>query len=178
METITVIYEPLGGGILGINYYHETLAYTNSAGVTVYASAGPNGDPTGPSLYEVSQAASAVASGGSSNYGTMFSYTGTAAEMGDKIDNFASQISPNNPSEVIAESDNLSTQWNSIVSAAGQINGQYQYSPLTLNSNSAANTELTAAGIAPPSDSGFFQFSLDAGGRQHPQDQRYDRGYR
>lgn len=38
-ETITVYFEPLGT-VDGYTFYHETLVYTNSDGVSYYATAG------------------------------------------------------------------------------------------------------------------------------------------
>src|SRR3954449_12642592 len=75
-ESIRVVFEPLGS-FGGVNFYHETLVYTNSAGqsflATSYAS---NSSPSGSQIGNLSEASSAVNSGSSSAYGTLVTQWG------------------------------------------------------------------------------------------------------
>jgi hypothetical protein len=156
-ESIQVIYEPLGS-FLGMEYYHETLEYTNSAGQEFFATSGPTASPSGNALYNVTQAASAAATSGGSAYGTLFCVAGTQSQVSSVIGpgNFDSQTSVNDDRVVVASGSNLSSQWNAITTVCSQVNSEgLSYSPLTQNSNSVASTELTAAGLSPPK-SGFF----------------------
>jgi|GEM_PF-4230197 len=66
-------------------------------------------------------------------------------------------LAPTNPSEVVASAADLSAQWNTIVTAENEVFSEnLAYSPLTQNSNSVATTAITAAGLAPPADTGLF----------------------
>jgi hypothetical protein len=59
MQTISVIFRLLNTKF-GVPYYHETLAYTNSAGVVQYATAGPTIRVEDPNICTVSQSAAAA----------------------------------------------------------------------------------------------------------------------
>ncbi len=152
-ETIKVIYEPLGS-ILGVEYYHETLEYTNSSGQDFFADSGPTSTPGGSQLYDVSEAAGAASTSGSSVYGSLFCASGTASQVAAVVGQtgFNNQTAASNPSSVVDSGANLSQQWSAITSTCSAVNSAgLAYSPATQNSNSVGSTELTAAAIALPS---------------------------
>jgi predicted Zn-dependent protease len=151
-ETIKVYFEPLGS-IAGDTFNHETIVYTNSSGeqfiATSYAS---NSGPSGSSVANLSEAASAVTSGSSSVYGTLITQWGPASGM-SQADLAHWLGSPDAPyqSQTVATGADLSQQWSTITGAYFQIGEQgLTYSPMTENSNSAASTALTAAGVDLP----------------------------
>ena len=150
-ETIQVVYEPLKT-IPGLDktFYHETLLYTDSSGQQFIATAGP----TGKQPVEVSDLLSALgeaAVGNNTSWGTLTCTTGSAETFPEEWKN--KLIDPSNPSVTLATGEDLSQQWNKITQAEQEITDQnFSYSPLNLNSNSAANTALTAAGITLPTD--------------------------
>lgn len=156
-ETIAVVFEPLGflPGTATI-YYHETLLYTDASGQKFIAScfatgAGPDGPVSG-----ISSLAKG-ATGSTTSWGLLACIAGsiTAPEIMNTL-NVAQLLAPSNPTTVVATGADLSQKWNQIVTAEQEItNQQFSYSPLTLNSNSAANTALKAADITPPADIGI-----------------------
>src|SRR5439155_4225038 len=109
------------------------------------------------SLSNISQASSAVASGTTSVYGTLQVVNGSVADLSNpEHDRMFGP--PNAPfaTQVLTTSSDLSGQWQSILNTENYIASQnLAYSPLTQNSNSVANTALTAAGLQPP-DTAFF----------------------
>ncbi|TND01461.1 MAG: Hemolysin-type calcium-binding region [Gammaproteobacteria bacterium] len=156
-ETIHVVYEYLGS-FAGLDYYHETLLYTNANGQQFLATAGPTGSPPpeNSNSYNVSQAASAAANSTSSVYGSLDTKTGAISTFEDQwVKQLLGTPQNPNPSEVVATGADLSQQWNNIVQTEQQIaNRGLPYSPVTQNSNSVASAALAAAGIAPPTDNG------------------------
>jgi hypothetical protein len=161
-ETIEINFKPLGQiPGTGTDWYHETLLYTNSAGqeyiATCYATgAGPTG-----LAGTLSQLGSAAASGGSTSWGTLGCASGSVTDpaviqaLGGQNE-LNSLINPGDPTEIVGSGSNLSQQWAEITQAEQEISASnFNYSPLTLNSNSAAETGLTAAGIAVPQDLGL-----------------------
>ena len=164
-ETIQVVYEPLGQEpITGTTYYHETLLYTNAAGerqiVTSFATGiGLSDDPIAmlPSIVP-------AALGEETDFGDLSTWSGSpsspeAQKLWPNIDGSKGEdgalLASTNPVVTVASGDDLSAQWLKVTQAAQEIaNQKYDYSPLTLNSNSAANTALTAAGILPPQEVG------------------------
>jgi|GEM_PF-5525618 len=120
-ETIKVVYEPLGT-LAGVTRYHETLVYTNSQGQIFVASAGPNGNPTGSSLSNVAQASTAVETGSTSPYGTLYAVTGSVNDASVKTAlNLDQLLSPSNPTETVASAADLHAQWDRVTSAEGSI---------------------------------------------------------
>ncbi len=158
-ETISIVYEPLGV-FHGVTYYHETLLYTNSDGDQFMATAAPSSQPapgTGD-LDNISNASGAAMTNGQSPYGTLITNTGALSSFdpADVSRLLGSTANPN-PSQVVASGADLSTKWNQIVSAENELATEnLPYSPLTQNSNSIANTALTAAGIDTPLNDGVL----------------------
>src|SRR3989475_3836058 len=156
-ESISVVYQPVVS-FAGLTAYHETLVYTDASGNQSFASAGASTpEPGGSSLSNISQASSAVASGTTSVYGTLQVVNGSVADLSNpEHDRMFGP--PNAPfaTQVLTTSSDLSGQWQSILNTENYIASQnLAYSPLTQNSNSVANTALTAAGLQPP-DTAFF----------------------
>ena len=156
-ESISVVYQPVVS-FVGLTAYHETLVYTDASGNQHFATAGASTpEPGGSSLSNISQASSAVASGTTSVYGTLQVVNGSVADLSNpEHDRMFGP--PNAPfaTQVLTTSSDLSGQWQSILNTENYIASQnLAYSPLTQNSNSVANTALTAAGLQPP-DTAFF----------------------
>jgi hypothetical protein len=157
-ETIQVVYEKLGN-VMGVSYYHETLLYTNGAGEKFIATAFFTGQPPADSdLSNVSAAASAASSGGTSPYGTLGAVNGSvnSPDVTQKVD-VGNLLAVDNPRETVASGADLSGKWNTIVAAENAITSEHlAYSPITQNSNSVTTTACQAADIPPPSDNGLF----------------------
>ena len=158
IETIEVFYEPvkvIPGTTLG--GYHETLLYTNSEGVQFISTCGPSGKGAGDASTFISQAGSAAATGIETDWGTLTCNFNPVSSSGFSTVELNNLIGPANQRQTVASGEDLSSAWDKIgqVDAAIIASGLF-YSPLTLNSNSAVSTELSAAGIPPPSNNGFF----------------------
>ena len=155
-ESITVYFEPLGQ-VGGVTYYHETLIYTNSAGVSQYLTSGPSGSftPTGNvnALSQMSAASDNQATNQPSAWGTLQAApVGIVPSGGIEGLTTSDTSNPNATyaSTIIATCTDLSAQWSTMVSTAQQISSQnLTYSPLTQNSNSMANSAIYAAGLTP-----------------------------
>jgi hypothetical protein len=146
-ESIKVIYEPLGPG-----YYHETLLYTNSAGQQFIQSCYPTGE--GGNYYSMVTAVASGVYGANTSLGKLECWSGSVTSQGaaDRWGNLSTNLlAASNPVFTVATGQSLSSQWGTITQTGQAINGMnLNYSPLTLNSNSAATTSLTAASITPP----------------------------
>jgi hypothetical protein len=158
-ETIQVVLQPMSQvPVTGDEYYHETLLYTNSSGQQ-YVALGyaMSGTPT------LSNFTSAIG-GGATSFGPLLTQSGEVVLVngvptiaGTGLD-LSQALASTNISVTVLTGANLSSQWNTITAEMSAINSkQFNYSPLTLNSNSAANTALNAAGIPlPPTDTDFM----------------------
>ncbi len=78
-ETISIYFEKLGG-VGGVDYYHETIVYTNASGVKELATAYASKVPT-PSISGLSDAASAAKTGSVSDYGVLQTETAPIADL-------------------------------------------------------------------------------------------------
>ncbi len=154
-ESIQIFFEPLGQiPGTGTTWYHETLVYTNSSGQRFIATCAPTAN--GPTVLssQLSQLSSG-ASGSSTDWGTLACTSGSLADT-TVSDALGYLVNPSFQTETVASGADLSSQWAAIEEAEQQItNENLNYSPLTLNSNSAADTALTAAGITVPQDLGL-----------------------
>ncbi|MBF0560735.1 MAG: hypothetical protein HQL37_01715, partial [Alphaproteobacteria bacterium] len=158
-ETISVVYEKLDS-IAGKGYYHETLLYTDANGQQSLASSYPSARDVPIASFgahNVSQPLTANTSGDSSIYGILTTTVGPISNYSkEQKDGWLGAPTNPYPSEVVASGDDLSQQWAAIDQANHQIGSEkLPYSPSTLNSNSAASTELAAAGISLPTDNGI-----------------------
>jgi len=141
-ETIEVRYKPLIT-VDGVSVYHKYIVYTDSNGDQWYARGGPS----------ISMAPLPVVG---------FGYLDTIHGAYD--DTTADWDRDNNDEhEVIASDDDLSAQWQAIKDAMDAIKaGQWDYGPLTQNSNSAADIALAAAGLPPATlDDGWISPASD-----------------
>jgi hypothetical protein len=159
-ESIQVYWEPLGTiPYTSTQFYHETLLYTNSSGQKFIATCGPSGSlPADATQSDTAQVISQAATGAATSYGQLDCWSGSTSDPNISGSlNLAKLLAPSNPVATVATGADLSSDWTKITSAEQQISAaHYNYSPMTLNSNSAANTALTAAGIAMPSDISAF----------------------
>ena len=122
-ESISIVYEPLGS-VGDLNYYHETILYTNANGDQFIATSFPTGNPppANSNGYNLSQAAVAAANSAPSVYGTLDVQTGSITTFNSQWVNQLLGTPQNpNPSEVVASSADLSQQWNNIVLAEQQL---------------------------------------------------------
>ena len=144
-ETIEVYFQPLGQ-FKGIAYYHQSLLYTNANGDKFLASAGPSGEgPEQPK--EMSTEISSAASGKFTSWAYL---TRHVDNINDWVELDRQRLVGANASYLVAKADNLVNEWDVIKLALDDIISQkFYYSPVTLNSNSAASTALAAAKIPP-----------------------------
>ena len=143
-ETISIIFQPLGS-LFGKEYYHETLTYTNSSGVTQYATAYPSNTPTNSNLVSalsgvVTAAQNANSGSQGGGYGVIESTIGPVSSLNQQ--QFAKLFATNgsaNDQQIVAQGADLSSQWNQIQNTYLNIGQEgIPYSPVTQNSNSTA----------------------------------------
>jgi hypothetical protein len=147
-ETISVAYEYLGT-VFGRPFYHESLLFTGP-GFTMVSTAWPSIQLT-PTPSDVIEGVIAAEIGGQSPWGTIGGYVGTISLLPQSWQAALNQ----EPSEILETGNNLSSQWSAITEADIAISSAgIPYSLIEQNSNSAAFTELLAANIQEPADSG------------------------
>jgi hypothetical protein len=110
METIKVVYEPLGQ-ILGVEYYHETLVYTNSAGETYLASAFYTATTTpanAESNIELAESAMITGNASQSPWQAIGTVSGAPTDSNVLAAvNPSNLLNPSNPYDTVATGDNL-----------------------------------------------------------------------
>lgn len=150
-ETISIVYKPLGD-IAGVEYYHQTVVYTNSSGQVSIASGTYTGNPTGNNVFNASQASIAANTGGTDIYGNLGTNVGPESDFTDDqlINLFGTRDNPF-PSQVVATGSDLSGQWNDLVTEENSIADQnLPYTINGYNSNYIAQKGLSAASIPVP----------------------------
>ena len=170
-------------GVGSILVYHETLVYTNSDGQQFIATANPSTPylnlQEAAGQYFTPTPGSDLAPGNPSPYGNINTTVGPVSSFPqqDVLAYLGTSANPN-LSYTLAEGDNLSLQWASIVNTYNAIgnattldnNGLYQgagiypYFLSVQNSNSVANTAALGAELPSGSGSIFSGYYTPAGG--------------
>ncbi len=150
METIEVYYTDLGQ-VNGTNYYHKYIVYTDSNGNKFAARGGPGSQPGGDAAGALTAAQNGASSSSESPFGNI------VTEHGDYNESFIDYDHENNdPGEIIATGEDLSSSWNEIKQAVDDIgNENHAYRPFTQNSNTTIDEALERAGLNQPSLDGF-----------------------
>ncbi len=134
MEKIEVVYKetPVQGT------YHKYLLYTDNDGNVKYARGGPT-----PFQF--------------SGWGSINTEHGNYVPDPDNLD----YINPSDDTrhrEEVAKGDNLSNEWNAILTAMDDLDSQFVYSPVSQNSNTVIDWALLYAGLPLPTDDGTGEY--------------------
>jgi hypothetical protein len=138
METIEVVYKETG--VPGT--YHKYILYTDSSGNVSYARGGPSMGQFGV-------------------FGSINTQYGLYVDDPDILD-YIRPLDDNRHRETVASSENLSVEWNAILTAMDDLDNQYLYSPTAQNSNTTVDWALLYAGLPLPEDDGYGEYFCPA----------------
>jgi hypothetical protein len=148
-ETISVYFEPLGT-FNGLNYFHETIVYTNSSGQNFFLTSGPTIAASASGSNVIGALSDEIANTPSA-FGVLFSPGSQQLTSANAVGITQSSSGVPFTSTVVDTGTDLSAVYQTMVNEEQSLNGQnLTYSPLTQNSNSYATTALMAAGVTPP----------------------------
>ncbi|WP_160016445.1 calcium-binding protein [Pseudomonas sp. 8BK] len=158
MEKIEVRYTYLGE-VAGSSYYHKYIVYTDSNGKQWGARGGPSESPTGGAEASTKAERDGIIPGADSGspYGDINTEHGEYVPGTESEPGFSDyDHEGDDPSEVIAEGDDLSKEWGDIKDAITQVQAEgHPYRPLSSNSNSTVDEALKRSNLPEPTMDGY-----------------------